>query len=83
MAIHKVKTVTQNGELTVNINLKIELGTEGLSISVPGGNGVERSKGSFLIQDQDEFTERSKGDDVIPDELFDDLPSVENFGEGE
>lgn len=83
MAIHKVKTVTQNGEVTVNINLRIELGSDGLNISVPGGDGSDTSKSKFLIQDQDEFVERSKGEDVVPDELFDDLPSVENFGEGD
>lgn len=66
--INKKETITtKNGEITINLNLKIEV--EGYIKSIECNPEIHENK--------------NDKNDIIPDELFSDIILVNNFGKKE
>ena len=67
-----IKTRTVNGEITINLNLKI-------GVDVNGDLGVSASVKAAPTND--DLKKAGKGHMEVPEEMFDEIPTLPNFGQ--
>lgn len=71
--------VTKNGEITINLNLRIDVGADGLIFSAgTTDNTRARSCDREMAESgPDVFGEKHM---EVPEDMFDDVPTLQNFG---